>query len=489
MKQLCKQVMDTKQRDIRAIQFGEGNFLRAFVDYMIDIANEKEITDIGVAIIKPIAFGNLDSFNEQDNLFTVMLRGIENGKTVEDSRVVTCVQQIVDAVSSFNDVLELATLDTLQFAFSNTTEAGIVFSDQDSFEANPPSTFPAKLTLILHKRYTHFNGAADKGLIIVPCELIDRNGDNLKKCVMEYIKLWKLGDAFEKWVLNSCTFCNTLVDRIVTGYPHNDAERIFTQLGYTDKLLDTAEPFGFWVIESERDISSELPLDRAGLPVVFTDDITPYRERKVRILNGAHTTMVLAAHLAGETIVRDCMHDSVIRAFIERTVYSEIMPTLTLPKSELEAFSASVMERFENPFIDHALLAISLNSVSKWKARVLPTMKDSIKSNGKNPQCIAFSLAALIAFYSTGTEIQDGKLIGHANGSDYPIIDDGEVLEFFSKNAKLPINELTANVLGNEAFWGEDLTLYTGLSAQVAEYVTMIRTDAKAAIKSVCEVL
>ena len=487
MKQLNHTLVSRKQRPLRALQFGEGNFLRAFVDYMLDIANEKEVTDIGVAIIKPIAIGGLDAFHRQDHLFTVCLRGIDEGKTVEQSRIVTCIQQAIDSTTQFEACEQLALLDTVRFIFSNTTEAGIVFREDDDFHAQPPATFPAKVTRLLYRRFTHFKGAADKGLVFLPCELIERNGDALKRCVLQYSKLWSLGKEFESWVHTHNIFCNTLVDRIVTGYPHKDADRIFAQLGYTDSLLDTAEPFGLWVIESERDISHELALDRAGQPVVFTQDQTPYRERKVRILNGAHTTTVLAAYLAGKSIVRECMQDAVIRGFMERVVQTEILPTLTLPRPELEAFSRSVIERFENPFIDHALLSIALNSVSKWKARVLPTMRDFRQKTGSNPPCIAFSLAALIAFYSGGTRMEDGKLIGRANGAEYPICDDAPVLQFFWERDSLPAAELTQQVLGNESFWGEDLKRYAGLAEQVTDYLMQIRQDAKAAMRAVCE--
>lgn len=487
METLSNNIIPPNKLPIKAIQFGEGNFLRAFVDYMIDISNCQGNTNIGIAVIKPISFGNLKRFNAQDNLYTVMLRGQANGEVVDQSHVVTSIQKAVDPFEDLAEYENLALLDELEFVFSNTTEAGIVFDETDEISLPLPKTFPGKLTKLLYNRYKHFSGAKDKGLVIIPCELIERNGDNLKDCVLKLAKLWDLEPAFAEWINNSNIFCNTLVDRIVTGYPASDAQEIFLRLGYEDNLLVAAEPFGLWVIESEKDISDRLPLNKSGQPVLFTDDQTPYRERKVRILNGGHTTMVPAAYLAGQDIVRNCMKDSSIRKLLENTLYNEIIPTLTLPKQELADFSRSVIERFENPFIDHALLAISLNSVSKWKARVLPSFKDYVKNEGKLPELISFSLAGLIAFYN-GSKIVDGALIGHRGDEEYKIIDDMFVLEFFRDNSLLPADKLAYSVLSNADFWGEDLTEFDGFADQVSFYLQSIRNNgAKKAIDLLLE--
>ncbi|MFV0402033.1 MAG: tagaturonate reductase [Oscillospiraceae bacterium] len=480
MERLSEKQFPRVSRPVRAVQFGEGNFLRAFVDYFIDIANEKGVTDMGVAVVKPIPMGSLDSFREQDNLFTVCLRGRMGGAVVDDSRIVSCIEQVVDPYADFAAYDELALGEELRFVFSNTTEAGIVYDESDSMDGDPPKTFPGKLTRLLHRRFTHFGGGSDKGLIVIPCELIERNGDNLHSCVKKLSALWALGEEFDAWVEESCVFCNTLVDRIVTGYPRGkgEAEALWEKLGYQDTLLDVAEPFGLWVIESRADksagISAELPLDKAGLPVLFTADQTPYRERKVRILNGAHTVTVPAAFLAGEDIVRDCMADPTIRGFMERALNDEILPTLTLPAQEVRDFAASVLERFENPFIDHALLSITLNSVSKWKARVLPSFRDSVRNTGKLPDCMTFSLAALIALYN-GNSMENGALMGSRNGQPYAIQDDAPVLEFFLQNSALPATELAEKVLSNTAFWSEDLTAYEGFAEKVARYLEAIR--------------
>ena len=338
---------------IRMVQFGEGNFLRAFVDYMLDIANEKGVFGGSIAIVKPIAFGNLDSFYAQDNFYTVILRGKENGKTVNDSRIITSVSKVLDCAEDYDEYMALASLDTLRFVVSNTTEAGIVLDDKDSFDGLP-NTYPGKLTKFLYERYTVFSGEKDKGLIILPVELIEDNGKKLRECVLTLVDIWNLPPEFKDWVKENNIFCSTLVDRIVTGYPKGEAENICKELGYDDRLIDVGEPFALWIIESERNISAELPLDKIGLPVVFTDNQKPYRERKVRILNGAHTSSVLAGYLYGLDIVRDCMNDEVMGKFIRNVVMDEIVPQVDLPPEEVKNFAYSVFERFENPFIDHS---------------------------------------------------------------------------------------------------------------------------------------
>ena len=484
MENLNAKMIQKTDRPIKVIQFGEGNFLRAFVDYMIDVANEAGVFDGSIAIVKPISFGSLEMFNQQDNLYTVVLRGKENGQTVNDSRIVTSVSKVMDCKDDYEDYMGLAKLDTLRFVVSNTTEAGIVLDKNDSMEGLP-ATYPGKLTKFLYERYLTFDGAMDKGLIILPVELIENNGGKLKECVLALCDCWALPAEFKNWVCEACVFCSTLVDRIVTGYPRNEVAAICEELGYQDNLVDVGEPFGLWVIESDKDISKEFPLDKAGLPVVFTDNQKPYRERKVRVLNGAHTSSVLAGYLYGLDIVRDCMHDEVMGKFIRQVVMDEIVPQVPLPLEEVKAFAASVFERFENPFIDHALLSISLNSVSKWKARVLPSFKDHVANKGELPRLITFSLAALFAFYSS-EDLREGTLYAkRVDGTAYEIHDDAHVLEFFAANSGKEAGEFVKAALSNEVFWGEDLTAYEGMEETVAEWLTLIKADAKEALQKV----
>lgn len=486
MKTINREMVHAPERPVKVVQFGEGNFLRGFVDYMIDIANEKGLFNGSIVLIKPIEFGNLDTFHAQDCKYTVSLRGIVDGEAKVLNRQISSVSDAVDAYTEFDKYMALAQIETLRFVVSNTTEAGIVFDPSDRFEAAPAKTFPGKLTQFLYRRFETFGGAMDKGLVMLPVELIDDNGIALKKCVLQLIELWGLSDDFRRWVEDACVFTSTLVDRIITGYPRANEQEEWEKLGYIDRLMVTGEPFALWVIESERDISQELPLPDAGLPVIFTDNQKPYKQRKVRILNGAHTSFVLASYLAGNDLVKESMDDEVIRSFMTRTLNEEVIPTLTLPKAELEEFAAAVVTRFNNPYVKHALLAISLNSVSKWRARCMPSFLGYIEKTGKLPVCLTFSLAALMAFY-TGSEIRDNALIGHRGEQEYNIMDNMEVLEFFRDHSAEPAGEFVKAFLGNVSFFGSDLTKIDGLTDAVTSYLESIRKDGMR--KALCSIL
>ncbi len=476
MLQLNGQITKKIKRDIKAVQFGEGNFLRGFVDYMIDIANEKGTFDSDIVLIKPIEAGDLKQFKAQDCQYNVVLSGFVDEKAEQQVRTVTSVCDAVDAYTEYEKYQNLAKLPSLRFVISNTTEAGIVFDETDSFEATPPKTFPGKLCKFLYTRYQTFEGAKDKGLIMLPVELIDDNGLHLKECVIKFAKLWSLGEGFIGWLSESCIFTQTLVDRIITGYPKDKATEYWDKWGYEDHLIVTGEPFALWVIESEQDISAELPLPQAGLPVIYTKDHHPYKERKVRILNGAHTAFVTAAYLSGMDIVRDAMYDEQIYDFIYKTVYEEIIPTLTLKQEESEKFAKEVFMRFKNPYIDHALLSISLNSVSKWRARCLPSLLKYVCKTGNLPKHLTFSLAALLAFYQ-GTVIFNGALLGHRGKEEYLIKDDAEVLEFCAENSQKPALEYAKAFLDNENFWGQKLTEVDRLLDAVATDLDLIRSS------------
>lgn len=465
-----------KQRPVKVLQFGEGNFLRAFVDYFIDIANEQRKFDGDIVLVKPIdGPGILNMFHDQDCQYTVCLRGIVDGEPKVIKRVITSVADVVDAYEEYEKYDAFAKLDTLRYIVSNTTEAGIVFDASDKFEYDPPKTFPGKLCRFLYTRYSHFNGDVDKGLVMLPVELIDDNGIHLKECVVKFAELWDLGEGFLKWIDEACVFTSTLVDRIVTGYPRDDAEMLWKEFGYRDNILVTAEPFGLWVIESAKDISKEFPLPDAGLPVIFTDDQKPYKQRKVRILNGAHTSFVLASYLAGNDHVRESMEDELIGNFMHQTIYDEVIPTLDLPKQDLLDFAAAVDGRFRNPYIKHALLSISLNSVSKWRARCLPSLLGYVERKGELPKHLTFSIAALMAFY-TGSEIRGKALIGHRDGQEYEIMDDKAVLEFFAENSSRETAAFVQAYLSDAEFHGQDLTKVAGLADAVTAYLEDIRT-------------
>ncbi|MGN0243941.1 MAG: tagaturonate reductase [Lachnospiraceae bacterium] len=457
----------------RILQFGEGNFLRAFVDYFVDVLNEKANFHSKVVLCQPIANGLSDMINEQEGLYTLFLRGFEKNQKINDKRVISCVSRCINPYHDYQALLDCAKNPDMRYIVSNTTEAGITYDSSCQFTDEPASSYPGKLTQFLYARYQIFGNTPGKGFVILSCELIDDNGKELEKCVLEYAKQWNLGEEFISWVTTENIFCSTLVDRIVTGYPRSEAASICEELGYQDNLIDTGEVFGLWVIEGPESLKKELPFEKADLPVIITDNHKPYKQRKVRILNGAHTSFVLGAYLAGQNIVRDCMQDEVISSFMNKTIYEEIIPTLTLPEKELEDFAGAVTERFLNPFIDHSLLAISLNSTSKWKARVLPSLKGYIERKGKLPNCITASFAFYIAFYR-GHQLTDQGLSASRGNEEYLIQDDANVLHFYYEHRMDDIPTLVHAVCSNTDFWGEDLSLLSGFEKKVTEYLEMI---------------
>ena len=473
MDRLTAAMAPAANRPVKVLQFGEGNFLRAFVDYFIDIANEKTDFNGSVVLVKPITFGSLDMFHEQDCRYTVMLRGLVDGEAVEQSRLITSVSDAVDAYSEYEKYAAYAKCETLRFVVSNTTEAGIVLKEDDDFNACPPVSFPAKLCKFLYERAVHFDYAQDKGLVMLPVELIDDNGIMLKKCVKALAKIWNLGEKFENWLDTACVFTSTLVDRIVTGYPRDEVQGIWEKLGYEDRTLVTAEPFGLWVIESDKDISNELPLPQCGLPVIYTDNQKPYKQRKVRILNGAHTSFVPAAFQCGHDIVLTAMNDELILSFMQKTLYDEVIPTLALPKEDLLAFAEAVTGRFKNPFIKHALLSICLNSVSKWRARCMPSLLGYVEKTGELPARLTFSLASLMSLYRGG-ELVDGKLQCKRGEETYTLQDDAAVLEFFANTTDMCPCQQVKEFLSNEDFFGPDLCKVPGLIESVTESLKAI---------------
>lgn len=467
------EIYKTEKHPIKFLQIGEGNFLRAFVDYAIDVANEEQKFDANVAVIMPRSKRN-ERFVKQDNLFTVALRGQKNGQPYKENRVVKCIDRVIGANEDYEEFMGLAHVDTLEYVVSNTTEAGIAFDDADKFEDCPPKTFPAKLTKFLFERYTFFKGDANKGLIMLPVELIDHNGETLKKCVVDYAKLWQLEAGFTAWLDSACKFVSTLVDRIVAGFPKAEVESYYEELGYTDELLDQGEPFGLWVIGDES-LKNKLPLNSEKITVEFTSDLEKYKEQKVRILNGAHTSMVLGAYLAGFDYVGQCMANKAVNLQLQQSVFGEIMPTVNMDQNKCKVFAEAVFERFANPFVNHALLAISLNSISKWKARVLPTFKDSIKANGKLPKWLTYSFAALLAFYRSN-EQGEGCLIGKREaGNTYEIHDDADKLAFIASVAGNSDKEYVHAVMSQSAWWGGDLTVIEGFEEAVVQHLAGIK--------------
>ena len=467
----------------KVLQFGEGNFLRAFVDYWFDLANEKAGWNGKCCLVQPIAPGLAKMINEQEGLYTLYLRGSENGQKVDAKRVISSVNRCLNPYEKedYEKMMEVAASDDLEIIVSNTTEAGIQYDPSCKQDDCPPSSFPAKLTQVLYHRYK----AGKKGIIMLACELIDNNGKELLKCVNQYIEQWGLEDGFKKYVNEDCTFCGSLVDRIVPGRikDANEVAELEQKNGYADPLTDVGEVFGVWVIEGDEKLNDILPFKKAGLldKVFVTPDMSPYKKRKVRILNGAHTGFVLGAYLAGENIVRDCMHDEVIKGFMNKMLYNEVIPTLAadLDVEDCKQFAAAVENRFDNPFIDHQLLSICLNSTAKWRARDLPTLKDYVAETGNLPKCLSTSLATLIAFYTQELVARegDGLHLRRADGTEYTAQDDAFVLDFYAAHAGADDAELVHEVLTNEQMWGENLTQIAGLEEFVVNALAVVRAE------------
>jgi tagaturonate reductase len=484
------QVPDLTVRPVRVLQFGEGNFLRGFVDWMVDRMNRAGVFNGSIQIVQPIPRGMVEALNEQDGLYTLFLRGLKKGSVIEQKEVIASIAGGIDPFSDFNAFLMAAENPDLRFIVSNTTEAGIAYSKEDRPECTPSASFPGKIVQLLYHRFSAFKGAANTGFVFLPCELIDRNGDNLKKIVLRLAEEWKMPEEFRSWITEDNVFCNTLVDRIVTGYPKEKAGEYAEELGYQDKLLNTGELFHLWVIEGPAELKEEFPLHAADIQVVWTEDMTPYRTRKVRILNGAHTMTVPAAYLAGIDTIGECLADNVVASFMKRGLFDEIIPVMSMPNNELTGYADEVLERFANPFITHYLLDISLNSVSKFKARVLPSLKDYIARKNQVPRYLSFSLAALIRFYK-GSELQNGSLTGTRGGGTYRVTDNQEVLEFF-RNLWLKygtdnesLRQAAAAVLSETQLWGEDLSRLPGLVDSVGFHLDNIqRAGMLAAIKN-----
>ncbi len=472
-------------RKEKILQFGEGNFLRAFVDWMMDILNEKTDFNGNVVIVQPLERGLASMINEQKGLYTTVLRGVQNGKTVEEYRTIHSVSRCLNpyVAEDYQKYMKLAESEDLRFIVSNTTEAGISYHSGDTLEDKIQVSFPAKVCAFLYKRYTAFNGAKDKGLIIIPCELIEKNGDNLKRIVVQYAQEWNLEAGFTTWLDEACDFCNSLVDRIVPGYPRAEAEALCTKLGYTDNLLDSAEIFHLWVIECHKAFhEDELPFAKAGLNVIWTDDMSFYRTRKVRILNGAHTMSVLAAYQAGLNTVQDCIADkNLLYPFMHDGIFEEIIPSMDGSKEELEAYANDVLERFENPYNPHQLLSISLNSVSKFKTRNLPSLLSYIEKKQALPKRLVFALSALISFYE-GTEYEGTALQGTRKEETYLIQDNADILEVFSSlykqggSIEQKAARLSKAVLSNTEWWGIDLSTVKNLEETVKSNLIAIWT-------------
>jgi tagaturonate reductase len=463
MKKLNRSAQAIKSNPIRVLQYGEGNFLRAFVDWIIDQLNERAQYATGVAVVQPIEQGMVRALAEQGGLYHHLIQGIEHGELVDEARLVTCIQTAINPFVDPTSYYTLAAQPQLKLIFSNTTEAGIVFDANDQPDETLACTFPGKITQFLKKRYDALGAAEESHIGIIPCELVEANGDKLKACIGQYIDLWKLEDGFKTWIETHVHFANTLVDRIVPGYPKDEMEAIRMRIGFEDSLVVKSESFHLFVIEGDAYIQAHFPAHKHGLNVKYVDSITPYRTQKVRILNGAHTAMVPVGLLANIETVRETMEDVQLGEFVQRAIFDEIVPTINLLGEDPAVFANQVIGRFKNPFIRHELISISLNSISKWRVRVLPTVIDFLEKNGELPKRLTFSLACLINMYLSDA---------------FDLKDDEAVLATFAKLKGLTTNETVIHaVLSNAAFWGQDLTLIPGMYETVTNYYTSIQPN------------
>ncbi|MGL1886167.1 MAG: tagaturonate reductase [Reichenbachiella sp.] len=470
LKELNRNNIGTRELPIKILQFGEGNFLRAFSDWMIDIMNEKGDYNHGVAVVQPIKHGIVDLLSKQDGLYHHVMRGLKNGQPTTETRMINAVQKAINPFKERELYFAVANSEDLKIVISNTTEAGIVFNPDDALvDGQLPKTFPGKVTQILWERFQAFEGSHESGLCFIPVELIDKNGEKLKEAILQYAASWKLPAEFAAWVGSSNHFANTLVDRIVPGYPKDEIDEIQKDIGFADNLVVSSEIFHLWVMEAPEELQKAFPADKYGLNVIYTKNQTPYRVRKVRVLNGAHTCMVPVGLLHGLEIVSDSVEHDIVGGFIKDIMFGEILPTIDLPQNEKEEFANEVLERFKNPFIRHELKTISLNSIAKFKVRVLPTILDYLKLKGELPQGLLTAFAHLVQLYCS---------------TDFEINDDQGIKDFFASIRNESAEEIASKVLSKEAYWGQDLTQIEGFEQIIVEQIKNIKAG-----KSITELL
>ncbi len=460
-------------RPIKIMQFGEGNFLRAFVDWILQNLNDKGVINSDVCVVQPMPMGRVRDLEKQDGLYTVCLEGIDKGEKVQSRRIIDVLRDFINPFEEYEKYLSYAKSNDLEIIISNTTEAGIALDTSDTDFSKCPKSFPGKLLALLKARYDHFGGDMSKGLAIVPCELIDHNGDELKRVLLELCRIHNMDKAFVDWLVGANHFTSTLVDRIVPGYPRDSADLICEEIGFKDNNIVKGEIFHLWVLQKEPFVQEKLPADKAGLNVIFADDITPYKQRKVKILNGTHTGMVPVAYLCGIDTVRESVEDADVGVFAAQLINDEIKPTIDLPKDEMDAFANSVVERFKNPFIRHELMSIALNSTTKFRTRLLPTYNDYRRKFGKSPEHILFSLASLIVFYR-----------GKRGEQDIALNDSPEYLDFWKKVWELSEPaDIAEKVLTAADIWEQNLDEDDNVKSVAAYIDSILKLGERAALQ------
>ncbi len=465
-----QRIFNSKENKI--IQFGGGNFLRAFVDFYFNKLNDNNLLNSGVTLIKatPHESSFINRLKEQDFNYTLIERGVRDGEIINESSIIDIITDVVNPYDDFSSYLECAKNENLRFVVSNTTEAGIIYDSSAKFNDAPQQSFPGKIARLLFERFEHFKGDKSKGLVFLPCELIENNGTALREIVLKHANDWNLTEEFCIWVKEANYFTNTLVDRIVPGFPKDEIEALHKKFGYIDNCVVTAEIFNFWVIEGPTWLKEELPFHKLGLNVVWTENSKPFKSRKVRILNGGHTSTVLGAYLAGFRTVGEMMENEKFNKLLNKILFEEVIPTLDLPKDDLANFANSVFDRFKNPFIKHYLYDISLNSISKFKARVSPTIADYYNTNKEIPKALTFSFACLISFYRGLDE----------KGEKIELRDDKEVVDYFNKlwsdfdSKEISLEQLVSTVTSNVEYFGYDFNSFDNFTTSVVNHIKEI---------------
>ena len=469
MELISKKIWNKPERPIKIMQFGEGNFLRAFVDWIIQSLNDDGAINSDVVVVQPMPFGRVKELKEQDGLYTLRLEGIDNGEKVKKSRIIDVIGDLINPFEEYERYLSYGESEDLQIIISNTTEAGIAVDPTDTDLTVCPKSYPGKLLALLKRRYDHFKGDVTKGLAIIPCELIDNNGDELYRCLTELAVINKMDKKFIEWLQKANHFTSTLVDRIVPGYPRNEIEDIQKETGYIDNNIVKGEIFHLWVLKKEEFVQKVLPADSTGLNVIFADSIKPYKQRKVKILNGSHTAMVPVAYLCGIDTVGEAVNDKVIGKFVRDFVFEEVNPTIDLPQDQMVAFANSVIERYQNPYIRHELMSIALNSTTKFRTRLLPTLEDYIRIKGGLPLHLVFAFAALAEFHK-----------GVRGNEKIALNDDPALLAHWAKlwaEFGGDYTKLAREALGWKEAWGVDMnTLHPDITSAVAGYLQAMDT-------------
>lgn len=475
MERLSRTIKPAPSRPIKVVQFGEGNFLRAFIEPFIQTLNEKGLFDGNVAVVQPMPFGRVKDLEEQEGLYTLILEGLDQGEVINQNRLIDVISGFYDPFKDYEGYLNLAKDPNITTIISNTTEAGIQFLEEKVSTKITPTSFPGKLLMFLKTRYDVLGQKAS--LDIIPCELIDYNGKTLRSVLIELANYNGFDQAFINWMSESNRYYNTLVDRIVPGFPRENHSALEEKFGYLDHSMVKGEIFHLWVIEGPKGLNERLPFDQAGLNVYFVDDFKPYKERKVKILNGSHTAMVPVAYLSGIDTVKESVNDPLVGKFIRSYIFDEVIPTINLPKEDMDKFANSVLERYLNPFVRHELMSIALNSMSKYKSRILPTVEETLEK-GSMPKCALFSLASLLVFYR-----------GKRNDEIIKIQDDQVFIDLFNELwANGDVTNLVKTVLSSKHFdssWLENEKVVHFVTSSVQDILTL---GMREALKKMMEV-